>query len=169
VELALSAIETVPDRAALMRLHPEVDVVLRQIVASPTAPPLARSRALTVLRHFPSDATRATLKAAIDHSLRATRGQTRLSVELLDLQQALVSYAVTAGPAALAVVQPQLSHWNDGVRLAAAVAVRMTRSQQALPLLQARLKLETSAAVKLRLGGEIEGLRRDLRARGMVR
>jgi hypothetical protein len=166
VELALSAIETVPDREALLRIHPQVEQVLRQIVASPSRRALARSRALAVLRHFPSEATRATLKQAMDQALAATRGHKRPSVELLDLQQAMVSYALTAGPRALAAVQPQLSHWNLDVRAAAALATRLTGDSAALPALEARIKLETSPTVRVRLQQQIEALKAGPKARG---
>ncbi|MCC6748174.1 MAG: HEAT repeat domain-containing protein [Deltaproteobacteria bacterium] len=144
VELALSAIEEVPSRAALERLHPNVELLLHEIVARPSPTRrLARNRALTVLRLFPSATTRRVLQAVVV----GTRVD-RPGMELLDLQQATSSFAVVAGPEALPVLAPLLDHAQLDVRRAAAESLRLCRSPKARALLERRLRREPSALVR---------------------
>ena len=156
VELVLSSHERIPSRSELLRLGPGVEAVLHRIVEHPSRRALARNRALTVLRQFPSKATRALLARQIQR----TRRHTRPGVELLDLQQAVTSYAVVAGAKALPVCRALLSHPQPDVRTAAATAVRRTRSPKAANVLDKRLQIEPSAMVRAELRQQLRVLRR---------
>jgi hypothetical protein len=150
IERALSAFEHVPTRAELLALSPDVETVLlevaREAVDEARTPPLARNRAITVLRFFPSEKARAALAAVVQKNRRARPG-----VGLLDLEEALVSYAVVAGPRALGLVAPFLSHENEDVRSSAVDALAASRNPRAVALLSARRSIEPSGAVRLRI------------------
>jgi hypothetical protein len=154
LEIALCAIESIPSRQALLQLSPQVDELLREIIAHPSRRVLARTRALVVLRHFPSSATSSTLRAAIRQTAAAKGG-----VPLIDLQQALASYAVAVGPASLPVVQPFLEHAHVDVRHTAAGAVALSRSPSAIGVLAARRRIEPSVRVRLELDRQLQRLR----------
>lgn len=158
VEQVLSGIEFIPTRQALLSLGPDVDRVLRDIVARPSRRRLARTRAISLLRHFPSKATRAALLNVIRANTRAVKG-----LPLVDLQQALVSYAVAAGPASLSVCRPFLDHKHMDVRFEAARALRLGGNPRALPLLQRRKQVESSPMVRHQLTRQIEALLRPPR------
>ena len=144
LELMLSDIERVPGKADLSRLGPGVDAVLRDIARSPNpARMLASTRAIAVLRHFPSPKTATVLRSLL-HRLRQV---TRPGVALINLQQALTSYAVVAGPAAMKEIEPLLSHSRIDVRHAACEAVRPTGSPQAGQVLRKRRVLERAPLV----------------------
>jgi hypothetical protein len=160
VELALSDHESVPTRAALLRLDPKIDELLQKIVREPSSRPLARTRAISLLRLFPSKQSAATLRQVI----RSARG-VKQGLPLLNLQQALASYAVVAGPPSLKLVRPFLDHACLDVRHAAAAAVRLGRHPAALSVLQQRLTLEQSPTVRHQIQGQIEILRRPPKGR----
>jgi len=159
VEQLLSGVEDLPTRQDLLRLGAGVDAVLRQIVEHPSARALARTRAITALRFFPSKTTRTTLLAVIAQG----RGVTRPSLALLDLEQAAVAYAIVAGPAALAALEPLLIHANLDVRASAAEAVRRTGHPRAEALLARRARLDPSATVRQQIQRELTRLRRARR------
>jgi hypothetical protein len=154
VELALSAIERVPDREALLRVDREVAAVLRDIVLRPSRNALARNRALSVLGLFPGPATERTLRAVIVKERAATSGVARL-----DLERALASYAQVAGPRAVEGVQPFLAHASLDVRAAAAGALVLARSPRAIGLLETRLREERSPMVRHRIAAALSRLR----------
>jgi len=155
VELALSGHESIPSRDALLRLDPKIDQLLQEIVLDPAARPLARTRAISLLRLFPSKQSAATLRQVIRTARRAKQG-----LPLLNLQQALAAYAVVVGPPSLKLVRPFLTHAKLDVRYAAAEAVRLGRHPAALSVLEQRLPLERSATVRHQIQGQIEILRR---------
>jgi hypothetical protein len=154
LELALSGLESLPSKHALLQISPHVDELLRDIVSNPSRRALARTRALVVLRHFPSTATTSTLRATIQRTAVAKGG-----VPLLDLQQALASYAVVVGPRSLPVLQPFLAHAHVDVRHAAAGAVVLSRSPSALSVLAARRKIEPAMMVRVELDRRMQELR----------
>lgn len=159
VEQALSAIEGVPRKADLERLGLGVDKVLQDIVAHPSKRVLARVRALTVLRYYPSKTTQTLLRQEIAATQKAKRG-----LPLIFLGQALRSYAVAVGPKAVAVVQPQLAHPSIDVRVAAAEALRLSRAPSASAILAARAKHDPSATVRAELQRQLrllDGQRRQ--------
>jgi hypothetical protein len=160
VELALSDHESVPTRQALLGLDPKIDQLLQKIVLDPSSRPLARTRAISLLRLFPSKQSAATLRQVI----RSARG-VKQGLPLLNLQQALAAYAVVVGPPSLKLVRPFLTHANLDVRYAAAGAVRLGRHPAALGVLQQRLTLEPSRTVRHQIQGQIEILRRPPKAR----
>lgn len=164
VELLLSGIESIPSKATLQGLHPQVAAELRRIVEQPgVGRELARTRALTVLRAFPGKATAATLRGFIQRRSKATRGQAKTSLALLNLQQAVKTYAVVAGPSALALLQPFLSHDNADLRVAAAEAVRLSGGRGARALLQSRVRMERSERVRHQLQVQLKRMARTSR------
>jgi hypothetical protein len=153
VELTLSGIEHVPGKAALERLGPGVDEVLRDIALKPSAKRmLAGTRAITLLRLFPSKKT----NAALLELVRKYRRVKKPGVQLLNLQQALTSYAVVAGPGALKEIEPLLAHVNVDVRYAACEAARLSKSSRAITVLQRRQQLEQAPMVRHQLKRQIE-------------
>jgi len=155
VERALSGIEHIPSQQDLLRLGPGVDRVLQQIVARPSRRALARNRAITLLRLFPSKETAATLRRVIE-----TARKSKLGLDQLNLRQALTSYAVTHGPRSLGLLRPFLAHPSMDVRYDAAEAVRLSRSPAALAVLQQRLGLERAPMVKHQLQRQVELIQR---------
>ena len=152
VERSLSVIEKGASKAALLRVYgADVEGVLREIVAKPSRAVLARVRALTALRYFPSKATRELLAAEIAKTKRKRRG-----LELVYLQQALRSYAVVTGKAAVATVVPLLSHSSIDVRIAAGEALRLSASPKARALIAARLARDSSATVRAELTRQLQ-------------
>jgi hypothetical protein len=152
VERSLSVIEKGASKAALLRVYgADVERVLREIVAKPSRAVLARVRALTALRYFPSKATRELLAAEIGKTKRKRRG-----LELIYLQQALRSYAVVTGKAAITTLAPLLTHSNIDVRVAAGEALRLSGSPKARALIAARAKRDTSATVRAELTGQLQ-------------
>ncbi|MBW2735352.1 MAG: hypothetical protein JRH20_23455 [Deltaproteobacteria bacterium] len=146
VERALSARHRPPTARQLLQYGLDVDVVLREIVEEPRGNRLARNRALTTLRHFPGMETRALLEHVLDETSREKRG-----LAMLDLGQALRSYAMIVGPKSLARVQPLLKHQVLEVRLAAASALRLSKHRDAQALIRSRLTLETSTTGRAEL------------------
>ncbi|MBW2734926.1 MAG: hypothetical protein JRH20_21290 [Deltaproteobacteria bacterium] len=146
VERALSARHRPPTARQLLQYGLDVDVVLRQIVEEPRGNRLARNRALTTLRHFPGMETRALLEHVLNKTIGATRG-----IAILDLGQALRSYAMVVGPESLRRVQPLLQHQVLEVRLAAAGALRLSKHRDARALIRSRLTLETSTTGRAEL------------------
>jgi hypothetical protein len=151
VELALSAVETLPSREDLLRLSPKVDEVLREIVEKPSRRALARSRAISALQFFPAETTRRTLRAVIQTSARARAG-----LPLVDLGRALQSYAVLTGHSGVEVIRPYLTHPKVDVRYAAVRALALTRSARALELLGQRRSGEPSAMVRHHIERELK-------------
>ncbi len=160
VEMALSPIERLPSREELLRLSPRVEEVLREIVDQPSPRALARSRAISVLQLFPSEATRRSLRTVIRKSAGAPAG-----LPLVDLGRALQSYAVVTGPASVEVIRPFLTHSQVDVRYAAVRALGLTRSAQARSVLTERRKIEPSAMVRYQIERELKRSRALIRAR----
>jgi hypothetical protein len=154
VEQTLSGVEWIPTKQQLLRLGPDVDQVLRQIALQPQGKSLARNRAITLLRFFPSKATASVLEQVITKNQAALKGP-----PVLHVKQALVSYAVVRGPDALKLIHPFLTHKVPDLRYSAVEAVRRSRSPKALALLEARKKLEPSPIVKHHLLRQITHLR----------
>lgn len=150
LEQVLSAIEGVPNKAALAALGVNMEQAVQDIVARPSRRVLARVRALTVLRYYPSKTTQALLRKEIAATQRAKSG-----LPLIYLAQALRSYGVVVGPKALAVLQPQLTHPSIDVRVAAAEALRLSRAPSARALLAARAKHDASATVRAELSRQL--------------
>jgi len=157
LEILLSNHERVPGREMLLSVSPDAERLLQEIVLKPSARMLARNRAIAVLRAFPGAATARLLREVIHTSARGQGGLARL-----DLQQALSSYAVVAGPGSLEVIKPFLAHPSQDVRYAAVSAVGLVQSPRALTLLEARRRAEPSAMVRHRLEREL-GRRRHAR------
>jgi hypothetical protein len=155
IERALSQIERVPTRAELLAISPRAERVLVEIARGGTAHALARSRAITALRHFPSETTAAVLAGVV----RKNRG-TRPGVALLDLEEALVSYAAVAGAASIPLVRPFLAHENVDVRAAAVDAIGSIRGIEARRLLVERRTVETSGSVRKQIDRRLEALDR---------
>lgn len=172
VERALSAYETVPARGELLKVHPAAHEILLDIVKFPASRrALARTRALAVLRHFPSRATTAALTDAMrvaQKKARAVRprpsGELPLSLALVDLRQALTTYAVVRGPASMPLVKAYLGFPNPDVRSTAAEALRVSRSPGARAALLARQKVERSALVRYAITRQLGLLRRTKRS-----
>lgn len=154
LELLLSDHERLPGRAELLAISPQAPHLLREMVEKPSARALARSRALALLRLFPGAETARVLREAI-----RTRARSGGGLALLELQQALSSYAVVAQVASLRVVQPFLSHPSPDLRHAVVGALGLVRSPRVLPLLEARLASEPSAMVRHRIEVELRRLR----------
>ena len=150
LERSLSAIEFLPTREALVRIHPEVPRMLLEIARGKTLRPLARTRAITLLRHFPGKDTAALLVGLIDRPCKADDGLCRL-----DLQQALASYAAVMGHRAVARVAPFLAHAHMDLRMAAALALRLSGSPRALPLMAEQLTREKSATVRAEIEQQV--------------
>ena len=151
LERTLSAIEFVPSRQTLERIHPEVDRLLREIAAGKTTHVLAQNRAITTLRLFPGKETTALLQELVDKSkCKADDGLCRLN-----LQQALASFATIKGHAAVSRVAPFLAHAHMDVRMAAALALRLSRSPRALPLMAEQLTREKSDTVRAEIEQQI--------------
>lgn len=146
VELALSAYHRPPTARQLLQLGIDVDVVLREIVEEPRGNRLARNRALTTLRHFPGMETRALLERVLAETSGKTRG-----MAVLDLSKALPSYAAVVGPEAAQRLQGLLKHAVLEVRLAAAVALRLSRHANARALISSHLGQERSAIAQKEL------------------
>lgn len=150
----LSAIEWVPTKAALLRHGADVDARLRAIAAS--GPALARNRALSALRYFPSATNAKFLRGVVERYRRSSGG-----LPLLYLHQALSSYAAVVGPAALPYVAAFLPHSSVDVRCHAAEAVRLSRSPRARATLLARFRVEESPMVKAELLQQLRQLLLD--------
>ncbi len=156
VERALSAIEKGPSKAGLVRAFgADVERVLREIVSRPSHAVLARVRALTVLRSFPSKRTRELLAKEI----AATKGKRR-GLPLIFLRQALTSYAVVAGKTAVSTIAPLLAHPSLDVRVDAGEALRLSGSPKARALIAKRAKSDPSATVRAELGRQLQLLDR---------
>jgi hypothetical protein len=155
VELSLMAYESVPNREALLRITPDVAQVLREIVERPSPRALARNRAISVLQLFPSAATTATLLRVIQRHALAREG-----IALLELQRAISSLAVAAGPRALTSLQPFLAHPSPDIRYETARAVALTRSPQARSLLEKRRLIEPSPMVRQQIERQVQLLKR---------
>lgn len=154
LERALSGVEGLPTRADLLRMSPRAEELLREIVLRPSRNVLARNRALSALRLFPAAASAQLLRAVIEANRAARTGLARM-----DLEQALASYAVVVGPAAVETVRPFLAHANLDVRATAASALVLTRSPRALGLLESRRRDEPSPMVRARIDRELARLR----------
>ncbi len=150
VELALSSHERLPDRQQLLRMAPDVDRVLREIIEQPSRRALARARALLLLGQFPSAASERTLRQVIRARASASGG-----LPALELQQALAGYVAVAGKASLEVLRPFLAHAQVDVRRAAVGLVGQLRTPRALQLLQARRAVESSPMVRVRIEREL--------------
>ena len=167
VERALSAYETIPSRGELLKVHPAAHGIMLEIVQFPSSTrALARTRALAVLRHFAGRKTAAALLQAIrkaEHEAR--QGSPRrpgqeipLSLAMVDLRQALTSYAVVQGPASLALTRSYLTFPNPDVRASAVAALTASRSPAARALLLARQKVEPSAMVRHQIKRQLRQL-----------
>jgi len=172
VEKALSAYETIPGRGEILMVHPAAHEILLDIVRFPASrKALASSRALAVLRHFPSRATSAALLQVIrrtDALARATRprtarGQIPMSLAMVDLRQALTSYAAVKGPASLALLRPYLAFPNPDVRATAAIALRASKHPKARAALLAHQRVERSAMVRHEIKRQLKLLKRAKR------
>lgn len=152
VELALSGHERIPTKQALLRMGDDVAQVLRAIVNQPSHRLLARTRAISMLRFFPSKATTATLLGVIEQNRKIEKP----SLAAVDLQQALISYATVVGPKAVETCKGLLAHKVLDVRSTAAEAVRLTKSPQALELLLKRQQVEPSPLVRYQIGKQIK-------------
>jgi hypothetical protein len=156
VELALSHHESIPNKQVLLGLGPDVQSVLQDIVRHPSHRVLARTRAITVLRLFPSTSTASLLKTVIQRNIKAQKG-----LALLELRLALASYAVVQGPSSLELIRPYLAHPNMDMRYWAAEAVRLSRSSEAKELLEKRHELEQSPRIRLQLQRQLDLIRRQ--------
>ncbi len=151
IERALSAFEFMPTRAALLNISPHAEKMLRDIAAGKTRRSLARNRALTSLRHFPGKDNEALLARVAGRACKRTDGPCRV-----DREQALCSYAVLAGDRAVKLIRRYLAHKEIDTRLAAARALRLSKSPRALTLLAQRLTVEKSATVRAEVKQEIQ-------------
>lgn len=171
LERALSAREHVASAAELQRLHPAAEQILIDIARFPSRRALAHTRALAVLRQYRTAAVAAVLRQVINRCANRVQqrrraghhGELPMSLELLNLKQALTSYAAVKGPAALAQVRPYLAYNNRDVRAAAAVAVVASRSPMARQVLRSRQKVERQAMVRHAIRRQLELLRRGKR------
>lgn len=157
LEQMLSDYERIPKKAELLHLGPgpDLEAMLRNIILHPSPRALARIRAISVLQYFPSAANAAVLRNVIQgYNRKALTG-----VALLELQNALPSYAVVAGPKSLDLIQPFLTHSNVDVRYSAANATALSRSPLTLNILMRRYKIESSPIVQRQLDKQIKMLR----------
>ena len=151
LERTLSAIEFVPSRQQLIRVHADVDKMLLEIARGRTTRALAQNRAITALRYFPGKKTASLLQELVENSTcKADDGLCRLN-----LQQALASYAVLKGHAAVPSIAPFLKHAHMDLRMAAALALRLSASSRALPLMAEQLTREKSATVRAEIEQQI--------------
>jgi hypothetical protein len=155
IESLLSHIERVPGREQLLSASPDAEKILQDIVQRPSTRMLARTRAIALLRYFPSPATSALLRELC----RPAAASKAVGVAFLDFRAALGSYAVVAGPASIDVIQPLLAHSSMDVRLAAVRALAEVRSPRVLGLLEARRRVETAGTVRHFLEREVARLR----------
>jgi hypothetical protein len=155
IESMLSHIERVPGREQLLAASPDAEKLLRDLVQRPSTRVLARTRAIALLRFFPSPATAAVLRELC----KPAAASKAVGVAFLDFRAALGSYAVVAGPAAIEVIQPLLAHSSMDVRLAAVRALSELRSPRVLGLLEARRRVETAPTVKHFLEREVARLK----------
>lgn len=147
----LSAYEFIPTREALLRVHPQVDGLLRELALDERPEQaLVRHRAITVLSRFPSPETSKTVQSVIKRYRQVQQG-----LELLLLAEALGTYAVVEGPAALRVLKPFLVHDSLDLRMAAARSVRLCRHTEAVKLLKARAKVDPSKTVRASIEKEL--------------
>lgn len=140
---ALSAYEAVASRRQLLAISSDAERLLRAIIDDPRGHALARHRAIGALRWFPSRDSRRLLRRLVERGRKARRGR-----RLLDLQPALESYAAATGPAALELALSFLDHRSIDVRIAAARAALLSKSDRAPALLRARLEREGSSTVR---------------------
>ena len=154
IEALLSHYERQPSREALLAITPEAERVLQDMIQRPSMRVLARTRAIAMLRLFPSTRTAAVLRETVQVSARASGG-----VAFLDLKAALSSYAAVAGPASIDLIQPFLAHSSMDVRYAAVASLASVRSPRVAPLLEARRRVETSPMVRHHLERELTRLR----------
>jgi len=151
VERVLSAIEKMPSKTALLRLYgPDFEKTLQAIVTTPSRAVLARVRALTTLRYFPTARTRELLRAEIAHTKGAKNG-----LPLVYLGQALRSYAIVAGPKALPTIVPLFVHPSIDIRVAVGEALRLSHTPTARTLIAARAKHDPSATVRAELSHQL--------------
>lgn len=147
VELALSSHESVPTKAKLLDLSPQVDQVLREIAEDPSPRrPLAQMRALSALQLFPSKRNAAAVQGVIKASAKAKTG-----LPFLRLKTALLSLAVMQGPAAVPSLAPFLRHHNVDVRAATVRAVAASKSPRARQLLKQQQQRDASPIVRAEL------------------
>ena len=151
LERTLSAIEFVPSQQQLVLIHAGVDKMLLEIARGKTTRPLAQNRAITALRYFPGKEAVALLQELVDNS------KCKVDDHLcrLNLQQALTSYAVLKGHAAVPRIAPFLGHAHMDLRMAAALALRLTASHRALPLMAEQITREKSATVRAEIEQQI--------------
>jgi hypothetical protein len=148
LELVLSTRESLPTKTMLLALGTEAELerALHQIVREPSRRRLARNRALTILRQFPSRATAKLLALVIAASRSATKG-----LATIDLAEALLSYGAVARFSAEPVVVSLLGHPNLDVRIVAAQALILSGAPAAQAKLKFRLDAETNALVRREL------------------
>lgn len=155
LELILSDYERVPAKNQLLHLDANVANILRDIVAHPSSRALARVRAVSLLQQFPATATAELLRSIIQKKNKPTLN----GVGLLELQEALISYAVVTGPKSLSVIKPFLNHTDQEVRFSATRAVALSRSSAALELLTRQYRKEPSKIIRHQLEKQIKTLR----------
>jgi|GEM_PF-4315746 HEAT repeat protein len=141
VEKNLNGIEYIPSASALKSFGANVDTVLRDIVSDTAKPSLARNRAITLLRFFPSKKTEALLLQVIERTRKAK------GPALIDLQQAVASYTTLAKDRALPMLRSLLDHKNIDVRYRVARSFGAIRTTESKAILQQQLKRERSTTV----------------------
>ena len=164
IERLLAARHHVPGKGELKLMHPAAHEILLDIVRFPSSRrAFAHTRALAALRHFPGRSTAAALAGVIkaaDQRARQVKpgpdGQLSMSLDLVDLRQALTSYAVVQGPASVTLSRAYLAFPNQDVRATAAVALGHVRTPAARAALLARQKVERSALVKHEIARELK-------------
>ena len=127
--------------------------MLREVASGKTRRVLARNRAITMLQYFPGKKNEALLAGILNSKCKKRDG-----LCLVNQQQALASYAAVKGPGSLAMIRPFLAHDNLDTRMAAAQALRLSRSPKTIPLLAERLTVEKSATVKAEIEQQIRRL-----------
>jgi HEAT repeat protein len=149
VRQLLSGYEDVPGAETWRRLGPETLAVLVSLYDDPEEAPYVRLRAVSVVSHYPTPATRTFLLAVA----RAPR-QSDLFV-----REAVLSLGAAFGPRAVDDIRPFLASRHVVVREGATLALSRVGTDAAREALRARLAVEPAPHVR-------EAIARGLRGPG---
>lgn len=128
---------------------------LRELAADPSRPAAARLQAYTALGQYPGGANQTFLSSAVEGYAGASVG-----AQVLFLRAAARSLGRVAGSAAVPQLGTLLDHAVPDVRADGAMALALTGSDTALPVLRAHLLREENSLVHLALVEAIRELTR---------
>ncbi len=151
----LSGVDFVPQKGDLdIILGASAPEDLISIAENPSEDPGVRIRAYRALAHYPGVATKEALASAIrEHSDGEDSDGTpvalaSIGVDTILLRAAMTSLATIAGADAVDRIQEMLNHDSRDVRAAAARALAVTGSADALPYLYERRDIEQVMQVR---------------------